>query len=82
MHFGRKMTTKSIKMLKNSHVIICSSILIIESIEALRVKNKKQNAQIRVGIYLAEEITTNWIQGTYQSGHNSICIYIKILCVR
>jgi hypothetical protein len=79
MHFGRNMTSNSLKMLKNSNIIICNSTLIVESIEAPKVKNKKQNAQIRVGIYLAEEITTNWIQGTYQSGHNSICIYIKIL---
>jgi len=57
--------------------------LIIESGEAqVKKRKKKQNAQIRVSIYLAEEVSTNWIEGTYQSGHNSICIYIEILGVR
>jgi len=50
------------------------SILIIESI-----KSKKNNAQIRVSIYLAEEVSRNWIQRTYQSDYDDIRVYIKIL---
>lgn len=52
------------------------------SIENIVAKDKIQNSQIRVSIYLSKKVISNGIQGTYQSVHNNIRVHIEILRVR
>lgn len=49
--------------------------------QIIEEQSKKHNSQIRISIYLAEKISSNWIHGTYQSVQDKICIDIEILCV-
>lgn len=46
-----------------------------------RRKWKLHNSQVRVSINLAEKISSNGIQRTYQSIYDNVCIHIKILSV-
>lgn len=40
-----------------------------------------KDLQIRVGINLAEKITTGGVQGTHQSVQNNVCVHVEVLGV-